>query len=105
MGRLATRFRIQLRTDAPDEFRRAAYGREHSAQEKQIPSLHRLYIRAKRLWRFGKLDVEFLQPLFRAGFGLYHWVRKSLFLGIRIVSPALSIPNDVHLGVIFCMES
>jgi hypothetical protein len=34
--RLATRFHVKLRSDAPNEFRRAPFGGKHPGQKKQI---------------------------------------------------------------------
>ena len=66
MSRLAPRFHIEFRADAPDEFRRAAFRGKHPAQKKQIARLHRFHIGAKRLRRRRKLDAEFFQPLLGA---------------------------------------
>src|SRR6266478_841526 len=67
MSRLAPRFHIELRADASDEFRPAAFRRKHPGQKKQITRLHRFHIGAERLRRRRKLDAKFFQPLFGAG--------------------------------------
>jgi hypothetical protein len=67
VSRLAPRFHIELRADAPDEFRRAAFGGKHSGQKKQIARLHRFRIGAERLRRRRELDAKFFQPLLGAG--------------------------------------
>ena len=51
VSRLAPRFHVELRADAPDKFRRAAFGGKHPGQKKQVARLHRLRIDAKRLER------------------------------------------------------
>ena len=58
MSRLAPRFYIELRADAPHEFRRVALCRKHPAQKEQIACLHRVHISAERLRRRWKLDAE-----------------------------------------------
>src|ERR1700730_3338979 len=75
--RLAPRFHIELRSDAPDELRRAALGRKHPAEEEQIARLDRFHVRAERLrWR-RELDAKCLQSLLRPG-----GPRASLSLGL-----------------------
>jgi len=55
VSRLAPRFHIDLRSEAPDDFRPAAFGGKHPAQKKQIARLHRFSIFAERLRRSGSL--------------------------------------------------
>jgi hypothetical protein len=50
-SRLAARFHIQLRSDAPDEFGLVAFRRKHPAEKQQIPGLHCL-----------RIDAEWLRP-------------------------------------------
>ena len=64
--RSAARFRVELRTDASDEFRLMAFGRKDAAQEEQIARPHCLDIHAEGCRWFWKLDVGCPQPLFRA---------------------------------------
>ena len=59
MGRLAPRFDIELRAEAPNEFCPVAFRGEHSAQKKQIARLHRFHIGAERLRRRRELDAKF----------------------------------------------
>src|ERR1700730_1433920 len=66
MCSLASRFHIELRADAPDEFRRAAFRGEHPGQKKQIARLHRFHVSAERLRRCRQLDAKFFQPLLGA---------------------------------------
>ena len=56
-SRLATRFHIELRADAPDELRPVAFRGKHPAQKEQIARLHRFHIRAERLRRRGELEA------------------------------------------------
>src|SRR5438132_3724409 len=76
MSRLAPRFHIELRADAPNEFRGMAFRRKHPAQKKQIARLHRFHIGAERLRRRRELDAKFIQPLLCTGrsraFAGYH---------------------------------
>ncbi len=66
VSRLAPRLHIELRADAPDEFRRAAFRRKHPGQKKEVSGPHRFRIGAERLgWR-RELDAEFFQPMFGA---------------------------------------
>ncbi len=51
IGRLAARVHVEFRTDAPDEFRRAAFRGKHSGQKKKIARLHCFRIGAERLRR------------------------------------------------------
>jgi hypothetical protein len=50
-SRLAPRFHIDFRADAPNEFRPVAFRGKHPAQKKQIARLHRFHISAERLRR------------------------------------------------------
>ena len=67
VSRLAPRFHIELRADAPNEFRRVAFRGKHPAQKEQIARLHRFHIGAERLRRRRELDAKFFQPLLGAG--------------------------------------
>src|SRR5438477_591765 len=67
VSRLTPPFHIELRADAPNEFRPVAFRGKHPAQKKQIARLHRLHIGAERLRRRRKLDAKFFQPLLGAG--------------------------------------
>src|SRR6202521_6115701 len=77
-SRLAPRFYIELRADAPNEFRPVSFRRKHPAQEKQIARLHRFHIGAERLRRRRELDAELFQTLLGAGrpmaFAGYHFL-------------------------------
>ena len=64
---LAPRFHIELRADAPNEFRRAALRGKHPGKKKQITGLHRFHISPERLRRGRELDAKFFQPLLGAG--------------------------------------
>ena len=55
VSRLAPRFHIELRADASNEFRRAAFRGKHPGQKKQIARLHRFRIGAERLRRRREL--------------------------------------------------
>ncbi len=57
--RLAARFDIELRADASDEFRRAAFRGKHPGEKKQVTCLHRFGIDAERLRRRRELDAQF----------------------------------------------
>src|SRR6266480_5596695 len=76
VSRLAPRFHIELRADAPNEFRGVAFRRKHPAQKKQIARLHRFHVRAERFRGRRKLDAKFFQPLLCTGrsraFAGYH---------------------------------
>src|SRR6266566_4128031 len=61
---LASRFDIELRTDAPDELRPVSFRGKHPAQKQEIACLHRFRIRTERLGRCRELDTKFLQPTF-----------------------------------------
>src|SRR6266567_1581695 len=67
VSRLAPRFHIELRADAPNEFRLAAFRGKHPAQKKQIARLHRFCISAEWLRRRREFDAKFFQPLLGAG--------------------------------------
>src|ERR1044071_4728264 len=67
VSRLAPCVHIELRADASNEFRLAAFRGKHSAQKKQIARLHRFDIGAERLrWRW-ELNATLIQPLLSAG--------------------------------------
>jgi hypothetical protein len=59
------RFQVELRAEAPDEFRRAAFCREHAGEKKQIACAHRFDISAERLGRRRKRDAEFFSAAAR----------------------------------------
>src|SRR6266849_135272 len=63
VSRFASRFYIEFRADAPNEFRLVAFRGKHPAQKKQIARLHRFHIGAERLRRLRELDAKFFQPL------------------------------------------
>jgi hypothetical protein len=67
VSRLAARFYIKLRADAPSELCLMALGGKHSGQKKQIACLHSFHIGAERLRWDRELDAKFLQPLLCAG--------------------------------------
>src|SRR6266513_1519566 len=83
VSRLAPRFHIELRSDAPDEFRPAAFRGKHATEKKQIARLHRFHISAERLRRRRELDAKLTQPLLRAGrrraFASYHLLSRICF--------------------------
>src|SRR6202040_173630 len=66
-SRVAPRFHIEFRADAPNEFRPVAFRGKHPAQKKQIARLHDFYIGTKRLRGRRELDTKFFQTLFGAG--------------------------------------
>src|SRR5450432_217179 len=66
VSRFAPRFHIELRADAPNEFRRVAFRGKHPTQKKQIARLHRFHIGAERFRRRRELDAKFFQPLLGA---------------------------------------
>src|SRR5438876_124200 len=59
VSRLAPRFHIELRADAPNEFCPVAFRGKHPAQKKQMARLHRFHIGAERLRRRRELDARF----------------------------------------------
>src|SRR5258707_6457172 len=86
---LASRFHIELRADAPDEFRGAAFRGKHPGQKKQIARLHGLCVDAKRLGRCRKLDAKFFQSLLGAG-------RPRAFPGYHL--PACAPPSTCRIS-------
>jgi hypothetical protein len=66
VSRLAPPFYIELRPDAPDEFRPEALGGKHPAQKEQIARLHRFHVGAERLGRRRELNAKFFQALLGA---------------------------------------
>src|SRR5581483_2798217 len=58
ISRLAPRFHIELRADAPDKSRRSAFRGKHTRQKEQVARLHRFRIHAKRLGGLRELDPE-----------------------------------------------
>ena len=71
VSRLAPRFHIELRADAPNEFRPAAFRGKHPGQKKQIARLHRFHIGAERLRRRRELDTQVLSTAVR------HWPAET----------------------------
>src|SRR5258707_15837631 len=92
VSRLAPRFHIELRADAPNEFGHVAFRWKHPAQKKQIARLHRFHIGPERLGGHRKFNAEFLQPLL----GAY---RPRAFAGHRLSMCAASTcsTSTVHL--------
>src|SRR5437016_11558547 len=66
VSRLAPGFYIELRANAPNEFRLVTFRGKHPAQKKQIAGLHRFHIGAERLRRRREFDAKFFQPLLGA---------------------------------------
>ena len=66
VSRLAPRLHVELRADAPNEFRRAAFRRKHAGQKKKFARLNSFHIDAERSGWHGELDGEFFQPLLGA---------------------------------------
>src|SRR5258706_7888585 len=66
VSRLAPRFHIELRSDAPNEFRDVAFRGKHPAQKKQIARRHRFHISAERLGPRREVYAKFFQPLLGA---------------------------------------
>src|SRR5437899_10166581 len=64
---LASRLRVEFHTDAPDEFRFAAFSGKHSGEKEQVARLHRFRVDAERLRRRWKLDTKFSSPLLGGG--------------------------------------
>src|SRR5262245_40094139 len=95
-SRLAPRFYIELRADAPNEFRHAAFRGHHPGQEKQMAGLHRFHIGAERLRRSGKLDAKFLQSLLGAG-------RPRAFTGYHL--PACAPPSTCSISPVMNVAS
>ena len=62
---LSSRFRVELRANAPNEFCSATFCREHPGQKKQITRPHRFGISAERFRRRREFDPELFQPLLR----------------------------------------
>ena len=93
---LASRFHIELRADAPDEFRGAAFRGKHPGQKKQIARLHGLCVDAKRLGRCRKLDAKFFQSLFGAG-------RPRAFPGYHL--PACAPPSTCKISPVVNVAS
>src|SRR5436853_6626366 len=67
VSRLAPRFHIELRADAPNEFRPVTLRGKHPAQKKQVARLHRFLIDAERFGGCRELDAKFFKPLLGAG--------------------------------------
>src|SRR5579863_4886030 len=57
---------IELRSDAPDEFRFMAFGGEHHAEKKEFAGLDGFHVGSEGLRRGWKSDAEFFQFLFGA---------------------------------------
>jgi hypothetical protein len=66
-SRFLSGFDVELRADAPDKSRFAAFGGQHPGQKQQITRLHRLHINTERLWRCWELDAKFFQLLLGTG--------------------------------------
>src|SRR6266487_4294456 len=96
MSGLAPRFHIELRADAPNEFRPAAFRGKHPAQKKQIARLHRFHIGAERLRRRRELDAQFFQPLLGAG-------RPRAFAGYHL--PACAPPSTCNISPVVNVAS
>ncbi len=60
VSRFAPCFHVEVRPDAPSEFRPVAFRGKHPGQKQQIARLHRFHIGAERLRRRGELDAKFL---------------------------------------------
>jgi len=57
-SRFVARFDVQLRAEAPDEFRFSTYSGKHSGEKDQVARLYRFRVNAERLrWRW-KLDAK-----------------------------------------------
>src|SRR5205807_3801689 len=78
VSRLAPRFYIELRADAPNEFRLVAFRGKHPAQKKQIARLHRFHIGAERLRWHRERDAKLSEPLLGAG-------RRRAVAGYRLI--------------------
>src|ERR1700730_1131207 len=97
VSRLAPRFYIELRADAPNEFRLVAFRGKHPAQKKQIARLHRFHIGAERLRRRREPDAEFFTPLVGAArwgaFAAYHLLFQfvCIYLSYWIKLEGLSV--------------
>src|SRR6266853_5601775 len=89
IGRLAARVHVEFRTDAPDEFRRAAFRGKHSGQKKKIDRLHCFRIGAERLRRRRELDAKFFQSPLGAG-------RPSAFARYHL--PACAPPSTCNIS-------
>src|SRR5882762_6408689 len=96
IGRLAARVHVEFRTDAPDEFRRAAFRGKHSGQKKKIARLHCFRIGAERLRRRRKLDAKFFQSLLGTG-------RPSAFARYHL--PACAPPSTCNVSPVVYVAS
>src|SRR5207245_1226377 len=96
MSRFAPRFHVELRAEASNEFRRAAFRGKHARQKKKIPRLHRFHICAERLRRRRKLDAKFFQPLLGAG-------RPRAFAGYHL--PACAPPSTCSISPVVNVAS
>src|SRR5713226_9554058 len=76
VSRLAPRPHVELRADAPNEFRPAAFRRKHAGEKKQLAGLNCFHIGAERLGWHGELDAELFQPLLGA-------FRPRMFAGYK----------------------
>jgi hypothetical protein len=50
VSRLAPRLQVELRADAPNEFRPTAFRRKHAGQKKQFARLNSFHIGAETVW-------------------------------------------------------
>src|SRR6266404_4777671 len=89
VSRFAPRFKVELRADAPDEFRLVALGGKHTGQEKQVARLYCFHISAERFGRRRELDANFSQPLLGAG-------RPRAFAGYHL--PACAPPSTCKIS-------
>ena len=94
VSRVAPRFHIELRTDASNKFRAAAFCGKHPGKKKQIARLRRFHIGAERFRRRRELDAKFFQPLFR------RWPAESL-RGL----PFANVRTAIHVLPLFCGHS
>src|SRR5882762_3364875 len=120
VSRLAPRFHIELRADAPNKFRPMAFRGKHPGQKQQIARLHRFHIGTERLGGRRERDAKFFQPLLstrwpRAFAGYHLLVRNCIHLSLSywvsmcalllelvrraLAAPALNASSDCrHLG-------
>jgi hypothetical protein len=58
-----SRFHVEFRADAPDEFGFTAYSGEHSGEKEHVACPHRFRVDTERLGRRWKLDAKLCQSL------------------------------------------
>jgi hypothetical protein len=93
----APRFHIELRADAPNEFRPVAFRGKHPAQKKQIARLHRFHIGAERLRGRREVNAKFFQPPFGVGWPSVfegYWLRFRIYVHL-----SLSCPIEIDVAV------